>query len=88
MLTAGLMRVGWAKDDIGPSNTIGDNTDAYVFDGYIVSTLPDRMYISSGKVKYFILAIDHLLAYINSFCQVGHIYTVSTDILCWAMVGG
>ena len=39
VLTAGLMRTGWAKESIGPSNTLGDNTDAYVFDGFIVSLL-------------------------------------------------
>jgi len=37
ILTAGLMRVGWAKESCSPVNTIGESNEAYVFDGFVVS---------------------------------------------------
>ena len=46
------MRVGWAKDEVGPSNTIGDNNDVYVFDGFIVSISPPLALLNDGCAKW------------------------------------
>ena len=45
VLTAGPMRVGWAKADCSPGNMLGSDENTWAFDGYNVSIAPQYPFI-------------------------------------------
>lgn len=49
ILTAGPMRVGWAKADCAPGSMLGSDENTWAFDGYNVSFQRHYIFLSSTQ---------------------------------------